>query len=673
MKYINLHKKTFLSIVLTLLGIVASNAQFLLQAPDSTDENNYRWYEASDTATVLGTDSFYEVTAPGIYFATYDGTLCGSNATGYFIVTDCNAPDNEVILDISANVTSGASVNWTPAVLGDTLQPTVTATETVVRYTATVTKAGNDKALPNFTVVCLQQAATLIDDIVTTDEDVPVTVDIYGNDSGLPAIGTLTATDPTNGSVSINDNGTPNDPTDDMVTYTPDADYNGPDSFDYTVCNDSGACSTATVDVTILPIVDAFDDAIATNENTPVDIDVLDNDNDIPMLGTLTTSNPTNGTVLINNGGTPNDPSDDTVTYTPNPAFIGTDTFTYTLCDDTGNCETATVTVIVNPVGADLDSDDDGIVDSFEDLNLDGDNDPSSNITDSDGDGIADYLDIDSDDDGIPDNVEAQTTENYIAPSGDDANGNGLDDAYEGPGVLGLFPIDTDGDSLPDYLDDDSDNDNVPDATEAHDFNRDGIPDVVYIGSDKDDDGLDDAYEGAISVDIDINDEIDDPINQLPNTDGDNESDYRDTDDDDDGIDTIDEDSNGDGDYANDDFDGDGIPNYLDSDLGEEQLEEIEVFNVITPNGDGVHDVLQIVGLENYPNNTLRIYNRWGVSVYTTRAYNTEGNVFDGTSNGRVTIEVDNKLPVGTYFYILDYEIPNGQMRTRSGYIYINR
>jgi len=86
-----------------------------------------------------------------------------------------------------------------------------------------------------------------------------------------------------------------------------------------------------------------------------------------------------------------------------------------------------------------------------------------------------------------------------------------------------------------------------------------------------------------------------------------------------------------------------------------------------------VHDVLRIDGLQNYPNNTIRIYNRWGVSVFTTKAYDTQGNVFDGTSQGRVTVNQDNKLPVGTYFYILDYEEPNGEMKTISGYLYINR
>ncbi|MCK5441010.1 MAG: gliding motility-associated C-terminal domain-containing protein [Maribacter sp.] len=653
-----------------MLGITVSNAQFLLQAPNSTDETNYQWYEASDTSTVLGTDFFYEVTAPGIYFATYDGTLCGSNATGYFIVTNCSSPDNEVTLDISANIdlASGATVSWNPAVAGDQIRPMVTSILSVTRYTATVTKAGNSFDLPNFTVVCIDQAAVLVDDLVTTDEDVPVVVDIYANDSDLPTTGTLATTGPLNGAVSINDNGTPNNPSDDIVTYTPNVDYNGPDSFDYTVCNSSGDCSMATVTIDVLPIVDAIDDSVATEEEMPIAIDILANDNDIPVLGTLTNTNPTDGSVVFTNNGTPTDPSDDGVTYTPNIGFVGTDTFTYTLCDDFANCSTATVTIVVTDA-LDLDSDNDGIVDSFEDLDLDNDGDPSTNPTDSDGDGYADYLDIDSDDDGIPDNVEAQSTFDYIPPSLLDTNANGLDDAYE-VGSLGLFPIDTDGDNLPDYLDDDSDNDNVPDRIEGHDHDRNGMPEVVLIGSDKDDDGLDDGYEDAVVIDIDVNDKINNPINDLPNTDGDSESDYRDTNDDNDALLTIDEDLNGDGDYSNDDTDGNGTPDYLQPNAPEE---EVEVFNVVTPNGDGVHDVLTIGGLQNYPDNTIRIYNRWGVLVYTTKAYDTAGNVFDGTSEGRVTVDKDNKLPVGTYFYILDYVDVTDKTVTMTGYIYLNR
>ena len=674
MKPKHIYRFLFVILVTIFFGANRANAQFLLQAPNSTDEHNYKWYEASDTSTVLGTDFFYEVTSSGIYFATYDGTLCGSNATGYFIVTDCSSPDNEVTMDISNNVSASAAISWSPAVSGDQLRPTVIATQSVVRYTATVTKAGNSFDLPNFTVVCLQQSSVLVDDYITVNEDSTVIVPIFDNDSNLPTTGILTTSNPFNGNVLINDNSTPNNPSDDIITFVPNPNYNGPSTFTYTICNSLGDCSTATVDVDVLPIVDAFDDSVATLENMPVDIDILVNDNDIPVLGTITTTSPSNGNVVVNNNGTLNDLRDDTVTYTPNNGYVGSDLFTYTICDDQSNCSTANVNILVNPLGiVDIDSDDDGILDSFEDLNLDGDNDPSTDSTDSDGDGIPDYLDIDSDNDGIPDNVEAQTTLGYIPPSGVDANNNGLDDAYENNGNLGLFPIDTDGDSLPDYLDEDSDNDNVPDSIEGHDHDHDGIPDVVYIGSDKDNDGLDDGYEGSTTIDADVNDEINDPYDDLPNTDGDDEVDFRDNDDDDDGILTIDEDENGDGNYANDDFDGDGIPNYLDSDLI--VLDQgVEVFNVITPNNDGIHDVLTIRGIENYPNNTIKIYNRWGVLVYATKAYNNDSNYFDGTSEGRVTVAKDNQLPVGTYFYILDYTPSvGGKMTTLTGYIYINR
>ena len=146
--------------MLTLFGVNLANSQFLLQAPNSGDKGNYKWYEASDTNTVLGTDFFYKVAQYGVYFATYDGTLCGSNATGYFIVTNCNKPNNEVKLDISASVPAGATISWSPSVTGDNTKPQVTATTTVVKYMATITKVGNSTSLPNFTVVCISEFAT---------------------------------------------------------------------------------------------------------------------------------------------------------------------------------------------------------------------------------------------------------------------------------------------------------------------------------------------------------------------------------------------------------------------------------------------------------------------------------------------------------------------------------
>lgn len=103
---------------------------------------------------------------------------------------------------------------------------------------------------------------------------------------------------------------------------------------------------------------------------------------------------------------------------------------------------------------------------------------------DFDNDGIPNHLDIDSDNDGIPDNIEFQGTYNYVEPTGIDANGNGIDDAYEG-----LEPIDTDEDGIPDYLDIDSDNDGILDIEEN------GFTTNTLIGVDSDADGLDDAFD----------------------------------------------------------------------------------------------------------------------------------------------------------------------------------
>ena len=85
---------------------------------------------------------------------------------------------------------------------------------------------------------------------------------------------------------------------------------------------------------------------------------------------------------------------------------------------------------------------------------------------DRDNDGIPNRLDLDSDNDGIPDNIEAQTTLGYTAPSSDN-NNNGLADNYEFGATLGLTPVDTDNDGTPDYLDADSDNDDILDHREA--------------------------------------------------------------------------------------------------------------------------------------------------------------------------------------------------------------
>ncbi|TMM28525.1 hypothetical protein FDT66_13900, partial [Polaribacter aestuariivivens] len=146
------------------------------------------------------------------------------------------------------------------------------------------------------------------------------------------------------------------------------------------------------------------------------------------------------------------------------------------------------------------------------------------NNSDFDGDGIINSLDIDADNDGIPDNVEAQTTLGYVTPSGVDTDNDGLDDAYDTDctpcgGITGVdlsVTNNNDGTDNPDFVDLDSDNDGTPDIQEN------GDSDNSVSGTDSDNDGLDDNFEGAdVNDGYDVNDEINTPSTDLPDTDSD--------------------------------------------------------------------------------------------------------------------------------------------------------
>ncbi|MBX2827133.1 MAG: gliding motility-associated C-terminal domain-containing protein [Flavobacteriaceae bacterium] len=137
----------------------------------------------------------------------------------------------------------------------------------------------------------------------------------------------------------------------------------------------------------------------------------------------------------------------------------------------------------------------------------------------------------------------------------------------------------------------------------------------------------------------------------------------------------VEDDSDDPTDITNTDNDGDGDPDDPTvTDIPNVGGEQFEIFNGITPNGDGLNDFFEIRGITDFPNNNVKIFNRWGVLVFETDGYDEANNVFRGRSNARATISEDEELPTGTYFYVLTFpgENPEGQS-AYNGYLYINR
>lgn len=157
---------------------------------------------------------------------------------------------------------------------------------------------------------------------------------------------------------------------------------------------------------------------------------------------------------------------------------------------------------------------------------------------DSDNDGIPDQVDMDSDNDSVPDFIESQGS-TVVALSNTDTNGDGIDDVFGN----GIIPANSDGDTTPDYLDYDSDNDGIFDIIESGSPGNSANTNGITLGPNFGSNGLDNALETFPDSGI---------LNyMLADTDSDGISNYLEADSDDDGcIDIIEAgftDANGDG------------------------------------------------------------------------------------------------------------------------------
>ncbi|HHY0465896.1 TPA: tandem-95 repeat protein [Vibrio parahaemolyticus] len=204
-------------------------------------------------------------------------------------------------------------------------------------FTATDPSGESVSQTVNFTVA---PVADIVADKATVVEDTPTIIKVLGNDTfeGDDQVVSLdTNNGPANGTVSVNPDGS--------VTYTPNDNYHGTDSFTYIVTS-GGVSESTTVSVDVTPVNDApvaKDDIATTQEDTAVTIDVLPNDSDVDgdKLSIESASVPKEqGTVEVVNGK---------LVFTPAENFNGDAEITYTVTDGQLTDE-AKVTVTVNPV-----------------------------------------------------------------------------------------------------------------------------------------------------------------------------------------------------------------------------------------------------------------------------------------------------------------------------------
>ena len=188
------------------------------------------------------------------------------------------------------------------------------------------------------------------DDTYTIDENETFKISNYLSNDQLfdNASTTEVNSDSGNATVVLEEDGT--------ITYTPNESFSGTDTFTYTICDtdETPTCDTATVTINVTdegsPVANDDELIISTSAGEVIISKLLNNDNliDDAEIVSIDVSG-TNGTAVLNNDGT--------VSYTASSGFKGSDSFTYTLCDDDAEatCVTATVTIqVVDPVSFDI-------------------------------------------------------------------------------------------------------------------------------------------------------------------------------------------------------------------------------------------------------------------------------------------------------------------------------
>jgi VCBS repeat-containing protein len=288
-----------------------------------------------------------------------DGVLNGSSVLGND--TDHKGAPSENNLPLTAQLVGDVSHGTLVLNANGTYTYTPAAdyngTDSFTYQTVDSLGGVSNTATVNITVTSVNDAPVAAADSATTNEDTPVIIDVLANDSDLHGgapnenntpLSTQIVGGPAHGTLTLNPDGT--------YTYTPNADYNGSDSFTYRAVDKLGGVSgTATVSIT----VNSVNDPPVANDDTGTVVEdgvlngssVLGNDTDhkgapseynLPLTAQLV-GDVGHGTLVLNANGT--------YTYTPDADYNGTDSFTYNAVDSLGGVSnTATVTLTVTSV-----------------------------------------------------------------------------------------------------------------------------------------------------------------------------------------------------------------------------------------------------------------------------------------------------------------------------------
>jgi len=96
-------------------------------------------------------------------------------------------------------------------------------------------------------------------------------------------------------------------------------------------------------------------------------------------------------------------------------------------------------------------------------------------------------------------------------------------------------------------------------------------------------------------------------------------------------------------------------------------------YNAISLNDDNKNDYFHIEGIEKYPENTVRIYNKEGLKVFDVVGYDNKSQSFRGFTQGGVAVKESLELSSGTYFYFIEYTDENHQLQRKIGWLYLRK